>query len=269
VAKIRTKNNKLEKILPKIESIVLINKIMKSPPYFFNGKDLPNLFCKERDIDRLPLNETSKEYMFFDKISQKFKKNKIGVKDSISSKENISDFIKKTRKKDILFVFKNKKIVGVIHFSDLISSIGYIYFYTMINLFETALRKKLVLQKNNNEDFLKYLQKKGIENKTKIERYEEHFEKENLPPFQQLEFLDLIKFADNKKIIYFGKISNKKIKEKINCLRLFRNNIMHNKDMFSRQNEDFLANEMLYKREDYDKFLEAYDIINKFIKELD
>jgi len=132
----------------------------------------------------------------------------------------------------------------------------------LFNVFETTLRQKLANLGKTNDDIINWIKKDNFKGNIKekrvdkYERYERNIKQIKLPDFQHIELRDLLKFLGD---VY---PSFKMNKEKIQTIINIRNNIMHNKDISSRQSTTIDINkEMLYERKDYEKFIKGYDII--------
>jgi len=257
-----------DKILSQIRSMILVEELMVKELFFFKNREESKEFCLRRDIEKVPIKNSTKYYMFFNKQTKRFTKKKFKKEDTISAKSNLSELIDKTKKRDLLFVLDNKKLVGVIHFCDLISSTAYIYFYSILNVFERLLREKLILIKKEDKDILLFLKNRESSNKEKLEKLEKNIYEQKLPPFQHIELRDLLYYSLSEKAISLQYTSKKELKKGIQKIIDFRNTVMHNKDFSSRQDSGNIPSEMLYERKDYNKFLEAYDILISFIKEL-
>lgn len=254
-----------EKILSQIESLILVEELMTKELFFFKNKEESKEFCLKRDIDKLPIKNSNKYYMSFNKRTGRFIKKKMKEEDTISSKSSLPEFLEKTKKRDLLFAFENKKLVGVMHFCDLIHSSAYVYFYSILNVFERLLREGLIHLGKKDEDIIIFLKKEGSKD---IEELKKSILEKKLPSFQHIGLRHLINYSLSEKIISLQHNSKKELKEKIQKIINFRNTIMHNKDISSRQGSKEISSEMLYERKDYNKFLEAYYVLNSLIKKL-
>lgn len=253
-----------EKTINHLEMSIIVRDLMTSEVEFFKNESESKKFCEKRDIEKMPLESNLKEYMQFDKGKKMFRKKRIFDSDLISPNLNIVNFIEKTKKKDLFFVSDGREIIGVIHYCDLINSVAYVYFYALFNLFEKRLREGLIYAKCSNKDLLDWLKEKSEEGEKKAEDYEKRIKETKLPPFQHIDFRDLLSFCYGAGIIP----ENPKIKPKneLDFLARLRNNLMHNKDLSCRQDRE--NNEMLYERKDYDRFLKAYYKIKELNKKL-
>lgn len=254
----------MEVIIKKLASLIKVSDLMTSNVQFYEDLENPVEFCIKRDIEKLPLKDM-KRYKLYNKSSKTFSEKVISFEEIISSEMSIDKFIEKTKAGDLFFVVSNNRIIGVIHFCDLINSWAYVYFYAIFHEFEKEVRKVLGDNDKHNTDFIRWYEAEKIEQnkdenarkqlKNKIEQIKKKKEKIILPKFQHFDLRDLLDFMIYEKI----KINNFEIdKDIFNRIADIRNIIMHHKDISPRQNNFGEGGELLYRRDHYDKFLEGY-----------
>jgi len=246
------------KVISDLRNLIQVKDLMTKEVKFYedlNERERVE-FCGKRDIDHLPSRDF-KRYMLFDKRDKTFSESDILNEEKIAPSLNIHEFIKLTEPKSrLFFVFENNKMIGIIHFCDLINSLAYVYFYALFNFFERKLRNILKEEDVENEDVLNWLKVKNTpESKEKIVLFKDKQEKYHLPEFQHFELGDLLKFMLYQKL----RIDNHEIsREIIKNVPKVRNSIMHNKDIVKRQENSDIEKEMLYDWEDYKEFLKVY-----------
>ncbi|PJE81414.1 hypothetical protein COU58_02540 [Candidatus Pacearchaeota archaeon CG10_big_fil_rev_8_21_14_0_10_32_42] len=262
----------MNSIVLRIAELIKVKDLMTSDIYYYSGLPEDIEFCRDRDIEWLPLR-SSRKYMLFDKKTETFIEREIKQEEIISPEMIISDYIEATKKADLFFVMDKTSLIGIIHFSDLINSWAYIYFYAIFHEFEKQVRDILSKKDKHNEDFFEWYKNTKINNLEKNEEKKlaiknlERIEKEKreiiLPKFQYFDLRDLLKFMKYEKIDINGfPIENKVIKS----IPDIRNTIMHHKDISPRQNNEGVGSKFLYRRDAYDKFLEGYDLTLRMLK---
>jgi hypothetical protein len=209
-------------------------------------------FLKERDITYLP-SRINNSYLY--KLENNLlkpvkleKDQRIDTEKSIFDKNVLGLF----KKSEVLFVFSENKLVGVVHFCDYNREPVFIYGYSKILNFEKNLRNILIKHGLKNND-MKECFKAKADNIVFKKKYQD-FDKlpiKSSEPFQCCYLLDLISLLAHKKIL--------KISHKVNDLR---NYIMHGRNIVEHKNYEE-AN-LIY---DFHSFENIFNLITLFNEE--
>lgn len=204
--------------------------------------------CNYLNIDNMP--DIDGEH-FFELHDGEFQKEAIGEKHKVStsksifSQENIDKF--QVNRHNVLFVFEELAIKGVVHISDFNRDIVLQYIQDDILAFERKLRQLILLHNYQNHDikaFFEYRQisaKKSSDQsfyKNKIDTYNNRQNEINsLGAFQIFDFSDILNFVGSSftnQLHKIGKYSvNNEIKDGASILRDLRNLAMHSKNPVS------------------------------------
>ncbi len=125
-------------------------------------------FCKKRNISFLPHHSLSKIYKFNEDLG-KFNILEIREEQKISENTNVFDYSLKDRFKqeNILFVYDNELLTGVVHFCDYNKNIVYIYLYTMLLEVERLIRVYLINKNIKEQEVVESICNKIAENDKK------------------------------------------------------------------------------------------------------
>ena len=228
----------------KIKSITF-SDIQTSDLIYYDEKNREKCleFCRKRDIDYLPsLSNSDQCYnKAEDRIQDIENTMKVQIDDFIFSESLLGNF----KKHRVLFVYSNKDLTGVVHFSDYNRSPVDIYLYSLLSSYEKALRKLLVKNGLNNEHMISYFEETKRNDtyyRKRINEYNSNKEKySSLPPFEKFYLRDLIELAKHKKII---DLSNDEV---INL----RNDIMHAHELVNKRNPN--QDDYIYDIESFEK----------------
>jgi len=168
------------------------------------------------------------------------------------------------RANHLLFVYTNKELTGVVHFSDYNRPEVDDYLFGLLSAYERSLRKLLIQNGLKNQDMLAYFQavvdsSKEADEKQKYRRKIKEDEKyrtrnEKLPNFEKFYLRDLIELAEDRGIIKVG--------ENVNDLR---NMVMHAHELVNL--EDVSRNDYIYDFETFEKFFKrVLDLLRDFKK---
>lgn len=243
-----------------IERRLCFSDIMTNEIFCYNHAldEVCKTFCKKRNITYLPSKKHS--YLCYKLIGDEFKEEKIGESQKVRVDDHIFDnsVLEKFKKHHVLFVYREKKLKGVIHFSDYNRNPVFINIYALLIEFEKKIRELLISHDYNNNDMLEYF-KNHQKNKHFKKKLNEHTkpskqkEMEELEPFQTFYLIDLIRLVCSKKII--------RIPESIND---FRNAIMHRKNVVKYEN--FEKSTLIYS---FKSFKEFFKSINSLKSEIE
>lgn len=113
-------------------------------------------FCAERDIDCMPaLNDPRK---FYRRTNAGFEEDRIEEDRMVEGGLSIFEplLLEYFRNTPILFVFKNNRLTGVVHFSDYNRPEVDLYLFSVLSAYEKALRRLLVLHKFSDQNLLDF-----------------------------------------------------------------------------------------------------------------
>lgn len=249
--------------LPRIEDGLCFENIMTDEVLFYDeefDKDCKN-FCNKRNITYLPWR---KDTSFCYKLSDnKFKKMKITKSQTVKTKEDVfqNSVVEKFRKHQVLFVYNESCIAGVVHFCDYNKNLVSVYGYTLLLEFEKRLRKLLFSKGLNNDDMLEFFLKHN-NNQYYFRKDKEFKKKENrakmkeLEPFQMFCLKDLIGLLNYKKI--------HKVPCEINDD--LRNTIMHSKNVVKHKN--YIESNLIYNFSSFLKFIDVIKLLNQESKKV-
>lgn len=218
-------------------------------------------FCKDKNLTYLPSRDGKLRYSL-DGDRSTFKKEDITSEYNVTADEVIfsTEIRDKFKKNDILFVYKEEKIVGVVHYSDYNSLIVYLYLYSKIMIFEETLRKYFDAKGVSNQDVIDYFTDKikTCNHKetdyfcSRITYFKKQEEKmRELKPFQIFAITDLIRYANSQ---FKLEIGNKKISD-------LRNNIMHFRILVRYDTND--DSEFIYDYKTFEELLENMRYLDK------
>jgi len=158
------------------------------------------------------------------------------------------------KKNHLLFVYTERELSGVVHFSDFNKPIVSTYLFEMFFQYEKALRVFLQRCRLNDSDLIVFL-KNESSNKRRISEYERSKDKaDKLPPFQLFYINDLINFANTKDISL-----DVRVKE-------LRNMIMHAHELVNMQNRS--ADNFIFDFETFEKFFNYAITLHQDYKKL-
>ena len=200
---------------------------------------------------------------------------KVSVNDNLISHEVFEKF--KSNRHNVLFVFEEAVLCGVVHISDYNRDIVLQKIQDDVLSFERKLRQLILLNGYSNDDMLKYYNYKLDRNtsRSKMDYYELRLksykkrksEIDSLGPFQLFEFSDLMNFASSSfsKVIHkFGsyQFGNAK-KNASDILRELRNLAMHGKNPISINRET-----SIYSLESLQSLSESLQVLRKEYSEI-
>lgn len=208
--------------------------------------------CGHLKIDNMPsidgqhFYELTKDIFLKKKIENM---HKISVDSDLFDKDLLNQF--KANMHNILFVFEETVMKGVVHISDYNRDIVLQKIQDDVLSFERKLRQLILLNNYKNGDMRKFFEyQKSIKKKkgdidywsAKIINYDKREQEINsLGQFQLFEFTDLMKFAASSFSNTIHKIDtytiNHKTKGGIEILRELRNMAMHGKNPVSTEND--------------------------------
>jgi len=242
------------------KTMINIKDIMTKDVMYYDPEieDKLKTYCKEKDITYLPSLDLKKIYFLH---SEAFENKEIEASLKILPHLYVfdEDLLKKFKKgKHILFIFNQKLIVGIIHFSDYNRIEVYTYLYELIANLERDLRKLLILRELCNDDMLEFFKKHSDGNKvyedkfSKFKDYGNRFKK--VGPFEFFDLSDLVALCNGKEIV--------KIDQKILELR---NKVMHSRSGV--KNKDYEQDPLIYNFESFEGFFnEAIKLQAEFRK---
>lgn len=234
--------------------------------------------CNHLRIDNMPGIDG---LYYYELVNGKFEKKKVEAIHKVSVNENLLSaelFEKfKANRHNVLFVFEEDVLRGVVHISDYNRDIVLQNIQDDILSFERKLRQLILLNGFKNENMLEYFEYKLKRNTSpsKIEYYELRLksyikrrdEIDSLGPFQLFEFSDLMNFASSsfsktihKANSYF--IGNSK-KNGTEILRELRNLAMHGKNPVSINRET-----SIYSLESLQLLTESLEVLRKEYSEV-
>lgn len=227
---------------------VCFNKIMTSDVLFYGDafKEDCKTFCNKRNITYLPSGNNANVCYKLD--GGEFKKKGIEESQRVEVTDKIFDnsILDKFRRHHVLFVYRNNKIAGIVHFCDYNRDSVFLNIYPLLLQFERELRKLLISHGLRNEDMIEF-----FKNHSGKEHYPEKFEHytsekiqkgmKELEPFQAFDLKDLIGLVNSKDIL--------RMSENICDLR---NHIMHVKNIVKHKNYEISS--LIYSFESFDRF---------------
>jgi len=227
--------------------MIKIKDIMTKDVMYYDSEidDELKKYCREKDITYLPSLDLKKVYFLHPEV---FENKEIKKSLKIAPQLYVFDegLLKKfQRGKHILFIFKQKLIVGIIHFSDYNRIEVYTYLYELIANLERDLRKLLISMKFNNCDMLKFFKEHADGDKVYKEKYnkfKDYSDKFNkVGPFEFFDLSDLVALCEGKDIL--------RIDHEIYELR---NKVMHSRSGVN--NKDYEQNPLIYNFESFKDF---------------
>jgi hypothetical protein len=238
--------------------MINIKDIMTKDVMYYDPEieDKLKTYCKEKDITYLPSLDLKKIYFLH---SEAFKNEEIKASLKILPHLYVfdEDLLKKFKKgKHILFIFKQKLIVGIIHFSDYNRIEVYAYLYELIANLERDLRKLLISMGFFNDDMFKFFKEHADRDEVYKEKYNKFKDSSNklnkVGPFEFFDLSDLVAFCNGKRIVIIGH----------NILEL-RNKVMHSRSGV--KNKDYEQDPLIYNFESFkDFFNEAITLQAEF-----
>ena len=156
----------------RIQDIQTTNVLFYDPEF----RETCYVFCKQRNIDSLPpLDDLSKIYIRNDS-TEGFISEQIPQDTIIVGSTNIfhPDVLNIFKKNNLLLVFDEDELSGVVHFSDYNKSIVSTHLFTLFFSYERLLRAFLVHSGYQNMDMLNYFEGKATKKefyKNKVKRY--------------------------------------------------------------------------------------------------
>lgn len=187
-------------------------------------------YCKEKDIETLPSTKGISLYKLkgdeFTNIDLE-NYNKLKVTDYLFDTELMDSF---TNEFPIKYIFDNKELVGIMHFSDYNRAASYVHLYNLVTELENNIRK--IFEKLNipEDDIIKYIGEKKPKDVNKLEKRKRD-ESYKQYPYQIFEFSEIVYYYNH--LIKNNTINNEKIIPK---LINFRNQIMHYKLLIKLKN---------------------------------
>jgi hypothetical protein len=206
-------------------------------------------FCQDRNIDCLP--SLDDPMMLYRRTETGFVLEAVTPERMVDSRAFIFDqpLLERFRTNHLLFVYENKELTGVVHFSDYNRPAVSEYLFSLFSSYERSLRKLLILSGLANKDMLDRFQRVVAKTKNeksraiytqKIGEYEkDRLRNEKLPEFERFYLRDLIELINDQKII--------KVSDKVNQLR---NDIMHVHElvnMYDAHREDYIYSYASFK----------------------
>jgi hypothetical protein len=240
-----------------MKKILKISDIETKEILFFDSelKERCFEFCEKRGIEFLPSLDNSEEIYIRDDID-KFKVESISKERQIDGFQRVfsSQVLNAFKKNHLLFVYTERELSGVVHFSDFNKPIVSTYLFEMFFQYEKALRVFLQRCRLNDYDLIVFL-KNESSNKRRIAEYERSKDKaDKLPPFQLFYINDLINFANTKDISL-----DVRVKE-------LRNMIMHAHELVNMQNRS--ADNFIFDFETFEKFFNYAITLHQDYKKL-
>jgi hypothetical protein len=171
-------------------------------------------FCQERALDRLP--SLSDPEMCYQITESGFSEVGVPFNRRVDSKIFIFNptLLERFRENQLLFVYENKELTGVVHFSDYNNPAVSAYLFTLLASYEKALRKLLALNGLINQDMLDYFQEvvTTTENderrrlfSQKLEDYKKYRARnDKAHAFERFSLRDLVEFAKKREVIEVG-----------------------------------------------------------------
>ena len=249
--------------LSEIERSLCFDEIMTSEVLFYLDafdEDCKK-FCKKRNITYLPWRRD--ERFCYELVDDKFKKKRIAKSQKVNVKEYVfqASVVEKFQKHQVLFVYRNSDIAGVVHFCDYNRNPVSVYGYALLLEFEKKLRRLLVSNGLNNGDMLAFFSKKRDNfskgndksyygRKTKFfQKAENQAQMKELEPFQMFYLKDLTDLLDYKNIHTVSNAINDDL----------RNTIMHSKNVV--KHEDYATSRLIYNFESFYKFTDLIKLL--------
>jgi hypothetical protein len=243
--------------LSEIEESLCFDKIMASEVLFYDdsfNEDCKK-FCEKRNITYLPWKKD--ERFCYKLVDHKFEKKRITESQKVNVKEYVfqASVVEKFRKHQVLFVYRNSDIAGVVHFCDYNRNPVSIYGYALLLEFEKKLRKLLVSKGLNNDDMLAFFSKKRDSfskgnDKGYYGRKVKSFQKaENQAKMKELESFQMFCLKDLTDLLNFKNIYT--VPDAINDD--LRNTIMHSKNVV--KHEDYATSHLIYNFESFREFV--------------
>ena len=238
--------------------MIKIKDIMTKDVMYYDSEidDELKKYCREKDITYLPSLDLKKVYFLHSEVfeDKEIKKSlKIAPQLYVFDEGLLKQF---QREKHILFIFKQKLIVGIIHFSDYNRIEVYTYLYELIANLERDLRKLLISMKFINDDMLKFFKEHADRDEVYKEKYNKFKDSSNklnkVGPFEFFDLSDLVAFCNGKRIVIIGH----------DILEL-RNKVMHSRSGV--KNKDYEQDPFIYNIESFkDFFNEAITLQAEF-----
>lgn len=199
--------------------------------------------CETLKIDNMPDYDSEHYYVLEDGQFTKKEiepENKLNREDRIFDKALIEKF--KSNKHNVLFVFKGRVLMGIVHFADYNQTIVLQAIQDDVLTFERKMREYLFLKGYRNEDMLKYFKHRAEQNENAKRFYEGRLsqlerrqdELNQVGEFQLFSLKDLLEFGNDSQSENLFTSSSIQIEDKnireIHLVNNLRNMAMHGKN---------------------------------------
>lgn len=224
---------KHKELILSVKRLAIIESIMTTNIKYYENFEDPikaKDYCKEKDIETLPSKNGISLYKLkgdeFTNIHLE-NDNKLKVTDYLFDTELMDSF---TNEFPIKYIFDNKELVGIMHFSDYNRTASYVHLYNLVTELENNIRKIFEKLNISEDEIIRYLDKEQLKDGDKLEKRKRK-ESYRQYPYQIFDFSDIVYYYNH--LVKNSTIDNERI---INKLIDFRNQIMHYKLLIKLKN---------------------------------